>query len=117
MGRQVQESSTVAMVDSQFDPRNIHDHAGRAVTWTNEDSRDHTVTSASANWQVDELVAGGKSVAYTFEDSGVYDVYCSFHGFATDLDGMSMNVAVGDATIEDPVGSGKATTDDGGGAY
>lgn len=98
-----EETSEVSMSGSQFHPRNIHVDVGTTVTWVNEDSTDHTVTNASDNWRFDETVTGGESVEYTFEDSGVYDVYCSFHGFEN-LTGMSMKIGVGEATIENPLG-------------
>jgi len=104
-----QETSDVSMTGSQFQPRNIHVDAGTTVTWTNEDSRAHTVTSASDNWSKDTTVAPGEETTHTFADDGVYDVYCTYHGSA-ELTGMSMKVGVGDATIENPVGG-----DDGGG--
>lgn len=109
---QVVETTEVAMSGSQFDPRNIHVPTGATVTWTNEDGHGHTVTSASDNWSVDDEVSAGGSTQFTFEESGVYDLYCRFHGSA-DLSGMSMKVGVGDATIESPLGGGQQ----GGGAY
>jgi len=99
----VTETSDVSMTGSQFQPRNIHVDAGTTVTWTNDDSFDHTVTSASDNWNMDETVPGGESVDHTFEESGVYDVYCTIHG-SEDLSGMSMKIGVGDANIESPLG-------------
>ncbi|MFB6086330.1 MAG: hypothetical protein ABEJ84_05940 [Halodesulfurarchaeum sp.] len=50
---------------------------------------------------------------HTFEESGVYEAYCSYHGSAS-LSGMSMKIAVGDATIEDPLGE---SSDGDGGIY
>lgn len=98
----VTETTSVSMAGSQFEPRNIHVEPGSTVTWANESSADHTVTSASANWDHDAVVASGEETTYTFEEGGVYDVYCSYHGSA-DLSGMSMKVGVGDATIEEPL--------------
>lgn len=116
-GSNVEETANIAMVGSQFDPRNARVDAGTTVTWTNEDSAGHTVTSASDNWDFDATVDGGGEATYTFEDSGVYDVYCRFHGSA-DLTGMSMKIAVGDATIESPLGGGSGSSDGGsGGPY
>lgn len=109
----VVETTSVTMVDTQFDPRNVHVDPGATVTWTNEDSASHTVTSASDNWSKDSEVGGGEKTSHTFEESDVYDVYCVFHGSA-DLSGMSMKVAVGDATIDDPLG-GASGGDSGGG--
>lgn len=112
-GGTVEETSEVAMVDQQFQPRNVHVDAGTTVTWSNEDDTTHTVTSASDNWEFDERVPGGGSVERAFEESGVYDVYCTLHG-TPDLSGMSMKVGVGDASIEEPLASGDGG---GGGAY
>jgi plastocyanin len=100
----VVETNEVSMTGSQFDPRNIQVAAGATVTWSNEDSTAHTVTAASDNWTFDTEVSGGGTAEFTFEDAGVYDVYCRFHG-AADLSGMSMKIAVGDATITAPLGS------------
>lgn len=113
-GSNVEETANIAMVDSQFDPRNAHVEAGATVTWTNEDSVGHTVTNASDNWDFDATVDGGGEATYTFESSGVYDVYCRFHGSA-DLSGMSMKIAVGDASISQPLGGSGSSS--GGGAY
>lgn len=111
-GSAVVETSSVTMVNTQFDPRNIRVDAGATVTWTNEDGSAHTVTSASDNWSADVNVPAGESASHAFEESGVYDVYCTYHG-SSDLSGMSMKVAVGDATIEEPLGGDTG----GGGAY
>lgn len=110
-GGDVKETSKVSMTGSQFQPRNISVDTGTTVTWTNDDSFKHTVTSASDNWSVDESVPGGESVEHTFKESGVYEVYCTIHGSA-DLSGMSMKVGVGEATIDSPLGG-----NGGGGAY
>lgn len=113
-GATVEETSSVSMTGSQFDPRNIHVDTGTTVTWSNDDETEHTVTSASDNWSMNTTVPGGEQTTHTFDESGVYDVYCSFHG-SSDLSGMSMKVGVGDATIDEPLGGGP--DDGGGGAY
>lgn len=109
----VEETSLVSMSGSQFDPRNIHVDTGTEVTWTNDDGTDHTVTSASDNWSKDATVPAGQQTTHTFQESGVYEVYCSYHGSA-DLSGMSMKVGVGDASIDDPLGGSGGG---GGGGY
>lgn len=116
-GGNIKETSKVSMTGSQFEPRNIHVDTGTTVTWTNDVGHEHTVTSASDNWNFDKRVAGGESVDHSFEKRGVYDVYCTIHGSA-DLSGMSMKVGVGDATIQNPLGGGNGGNgQDGGGAY
>lgn len=101
----VAETSSVSMSGSQFSPRNIHVDVGTSVLWSNDDTIEHTVTSASDNWEKDSQVESGGETTHTFEESGVYDVYCSYHG-DVDLSGMSMKVGVGDATIASPLGGG-----------
>lgn len=110
----VKETSEVSQTGKQFKPRNIKIDVGTTVTWTNDDGFAHTVTSASDNWSKDTRLASGEKTTHTFEESGVYDVYCTIHG-SSDLSGMSMKIAVGDATIESPLGGGG--DDDGGGVY
>lgn len=107
------ETSSVSMVDGQFDPRNVSVETGTELTWTNEDGTAHTVTAASDNWSMDVEVSGGGTASHTFDSEGVYEAYCRFHG-SPDLSGMSLKVAVGDATIADPLGGGDGG---GGGAY
>lgn len=102
----VKQTSQVAMRDSQYSPRNIHVSTGTTVTWTNEDSFEHTVTSASDNWSMDATVPPGEKTTHTFEEGGVYDVYCRFHGSQDPLSGMSMKIGVGDGAIEDPLAGG-----------
>lgn len=109
----VEETSSVSMTGSQFAPRNVHVATGTEVTWTNDDSTEHTVTSASDNWSKDAVVPAGQQTTHTFRESGVYEVYCRYHGSA-DLSGMSMKVGVGDASIDDPLGGGGGG---GGGGY
>lgn len=109
----VEATSSVSMTGSQFDPRNIHVDTGTEVTWTNDDSTEHTVTSASDNWSMDAAVPAGEQATHPFQESGVYDVYCTYHG-GSDLSGMSMKVGVGDASIDAPLGGGSGG---GGGGY
>ncbi|MFB6362307.1 MAG: cupredoxin domain-containing protein [Halobacteriales archaeon] len=96
-------SDDVSLPDGQFDPRNIEAPVGAIVTWTNDGQTSHTVTAASDNWSFDQTVPAGTSTEFSFTDSGVYDVYCRFHG-SHDLTGMSMNVTVGRASIDAPLG-------------
>jgi plastocyanin len=111
----VEETTSIGMTAGQFDPRNVRVAAGATVTWTNGSGVDHTVTAASSNWDHDAVIAPEEATTYTFETSGVYDVYCRFHGSA-DLTGMSMKIAVGEATIEAPLG-GSGADESGSGGY
>ncbi|MEF8785087.1 MAG: cupredoxin domain-containing protein [Haloarculaceae archaeon] len=104
----IEQTTSVTMTENQFDPRNIHVDTGATVTWTNEDSSAHTVTSGSDNWRKNTEVAADDETTHTFEQDGVYDAYCQFHG-SDDLSGMSMKIGVGDDTISDPLGENDST--------
>lgn len=86
----------VAARNVAFAPRDIEVSAGDTVTWTNEDSIAHTVTSGRAGEQ--EVVGVSKGTAarpdgvfdgpldrkdatfsFTFERPGTYSYYCAIH--------------------------------------
>jgi plastocyanin len=52
------------------------------VTWTNDDTVAHTVTSVSGNGTVSSgnLVPGG-TYTFTFSSPGTYDYYCEYHSW------------------------------------
>lgn len=81
--------ASVVMSDSSFAPRTVSIEPGTLVTWTNTDAYTHDVTSAQFNdgaeqwdFQSGDLGEGGQ-VSYRFEESGVYEYYCTVHGQST----------------------------------
>lgn len=112
------DGTTVTMQDSAYQPLKAEISPGTSLTWTNEDSVGHTVTSTqftdgAASWDLDEQVADGGSVSFTFEEAGVYEYYCTIHGEST----MCGAVLVGDASMSGslPCGDGGGSGGDGGG--
>ena len=71
-----------------FDPNPDQVSTGDTVTWTNDDSTPHTVTSG-ANGQPDgkfnsspnfnPLLAPGQTFSHKFTDAGEYPYYCGLH--------------------------------------
>ncbi|AFU58116.1 putative blue (type1) copper domain-containing protein [Candidatus Nitrososphaera gargensis Ga9.2] len=71
-----------------FDPNPVEASVGDTVTWTNDDSTPHTVTSGS-NGQPDgrfdsspnlnPLMNPGQTFSHTFEEAGEYPYYCALH--------------------------------------
>ena len=63
--------------------------AGTTVTWTNDDTTLHTVTSGSAESgdsgaQFDSsYLAAGKTFQHKFDTAGTFDYYCTLHPFMT----------------------------------
>jgi len=83
----------VVMRNTTFQPEEITVPPGTTVTWTNEDSLQHTVTSGTRGNPTDmfdETVPGGDSFSFTFEEPGTYEYFCSIHP------GMSGVVMVGE---------------------
>jgi plastocyanin len=69
---------TVAIQDFAFSPDTIEITAGTTVTWTNNDSAPHTVTSDDGAFDSGDL-AQGDSVSLTFNEPGTYTYHCTYH--------------------------------------
>ena len=53
---------------------------GSTITWTNEDSMAHTVTSMSSSDSFDSgTLEKGQTFSKTFNNVGTFDYVCSFH--------------------------------------
>jgi plastocyanin len=55
---------------------------GATITWTNDDGTTHTVTSGvpgTPSGKFDQRVEPGKTLAFTFTDTGTYDFFCNIH--------------------------------------
>jgi plastocyanin len=72
----------VEMVNIQFVPQELTVAVGTTVTWKNEDSFPHTVTSGirdSPTGLFDETVNAGQTFSFTFDEAGTYNYYCRIH--------------------------------------
>ena len=61
---------------------------GATVTWTNDDTAAHTVTSGTPSDGPDEIfdssiIMAGNTFEYTFEEAGEYDYFCIVHPWMT----------------------------------
>jgi plastocyanin len=70
------------------DPVNVS--TGATITWTNDDTTLHTVTSgspesgAASGSEFDSSYLGaGKTFQHTFATAGTFDYYCTLHPFMT----------------------------------
>ena len=75
----VQGVTQVRIRDFAFQPANIVIDAGQTVTWTNEDSLGHTVTSDEGDTLASEMLGEGESFSYTFTQPGEYRYHCTPH--------------------------------------
>jgi plastocyanin len=67
----------VDIKDFAFAPQTIEVPVGTTVTWTNNDTTQHTVTSAGV-WDSD-IMEPGATFSYTFDEAGTFDYICSLH--------------------------------------
>lgn len=67
---------------NSFNPDTLTVKVGTKVTWTNNDSYDHTVTSDDGTFDSGRLSANS-SYSFTFAKVGTYSYHCSVHTFMT----------------------------------
>jgi len=71
------ESNEISIKNFQFTPSFITVKTGTTITWTNEDSALHTVTS-EGNFDSGTLNTGER-FTYTFTQAGNFDYICKIH--------------------------------------
>lgn len=69
---------SVEIANYAFGPATSTFPAGATVTWTNNDTTSHTVTSADGAFDSGNL-APGDTFSYTFSDTGTFSYQCSYH--------------------------------------
>ena len=72
-------SQAVAITDFSFSNKDITVHVGDSVTWTNQDSVNHTVTSDASGPLNSGTLVQGASYSHIFTAAGTYPYRCSFH--------------------------------------
>lgn len=68
----------VIMKGMAFDPSTVTIKAGESVTWTNEDSFDHTVIADKGEFESGDL-GNGATFSFTFDKAGTYAYHCGIH--------------------------------------
>jgi plastocyanin len=76
-----------------FDPETVTSSVGSMVTWTNDDTALHTVTSGvvvnsapQPDGKFDSgIMANGKTFSFVFDEVGEYDYYCLLHPYMTGI--------------------------------
>lgn len=66
----------------KFTPSSITVSAGTTITWTNQESVAHTVTSNTAIFDSGNM-ANGDTFSYTFSTIGTFPYYCKYHSSMT----------------------------------
>lgn len=75
------EAGTVTgtMANIAFNPTSITASAGDTITWTNNDSAQHTATVKSDPTCTTETLANGASGGIVFNTAGSYEFFCKIH--------------------------------------
>ena len=72
-----------------FDPANAQTTVGETVTWTNDDTASHTVTSGNPNDNQtgtvfgSDLIKAGGTYHEVFTSAGTYNYFCQVHPWMT----------------------------------
>ncbi len=79
----IPSNSTVVRIvanaaSNSFSPNPVEVKVGETVTWINDDSGRHTVTSKDGVFN-SELMGKGQSFSYTFDKAGEYPYFCEPH--------------------------------------
>jgi plastocyanin len=79
----IPSNSTVVRIvanagSNSFSPNPVEVKVGETVTWINDDSGRHTVTSKNGVFN-SELMGRGQSFSYTFDKAGEYPYSCEPH--------------------------------------
>ena len=74
----VQTGTQVAIKNLTFSPHAVTIKVGENVTWTNEDSVNHTVVANNGEFQSGSL-ANGDTFTFTFAAAGTFAYHCSVH--------------------------------------
>ena len=73
------QSKDIVIQNFAFSPSTINIKAGDSITWTNQDSAAHTVTSDSGSELDSELLSQGDAYSHTFDTPGTYPYHCTPH--------------------------------------
>lgn len=78
-GQTASGAFAISMNASAFSPSNVTINSGTKVTWTNNDTTNHTVTADNGSYNSGPLQPG-QSYSLNFTTKGEYTYYCTYHG-------------------------------------
>lgn len=70
---------TIKMQNIAFDPKSVTVKVGQKVTWTNEDTVDHNVTSQSGETIKSDNFGKGGTFSFTPKKAGTIKYVCTIH--------------------------------------
>ena len=97
----------VKVVDDEFSPKVIRVEPGTTIIWESGGANNHNVIASDGTWQAISsdyfeygIITKGDQYEHTFNEPGVYEYYCPYHG--TNNKGMVGTVIVGDVEYSAP---------------
>jgi plastocyanin len=75
--------ATIQIMNFMYMPMHLTVKAGTKVTFTNQDSTEHTATSETPGGFDTGTLQPGHAVTIEFSKPGVYPYHCLFHAFMT----------------------------------
>ena len=79
-GSTVQSGNVIVDIKNfAFNPQILNIKSGTNVSWINNDSVPHTITSDSENILNSPTLAPGESFNFTFTNSGTINYHCNIH--------------------------------------
>lgn len=75
----IAEGNTITIKDFKFTPILITIKVGETVTWINQDSVKHTVTSETGSELNSNLFGKDETYSHQFKTAGTYEYYCVPH--------------------------------------
>jgi len=75
-------ANSVNIQGNSFNPGTLNAKVGDKITWTNNDSYAHTVTSDTGEFDSGKFGAG-QTYSFTFTKAGTYNYHCGVHTFMT----------------------------------
>jgi plastocyanin len=64
---------------NSYNPNRIEINVGDTVTWINDDSSPHTVTSSNDSAFDSDVLMRGETFSFTFDKEGEYPYFCTLH--------------------------------------
>lgn len=69
----------VKISNFSFNPEALTINSGDTVTWTNDDTANHTIVSDSGSELNSSTIAHGATFSHTFNTAGTFNYHCSIH--------------------------------------
>lgn len=74
-----QSGTTINIKNFSFNPSTLAVKTGTKVTWVNNDSAPHTITSDSGTLLSSSTLSPGQSFSFTFTNPGTVNYHCNIH--------------------------------------